>query len=171
MGVSNKQSNPKFDKFSVAEKINCTSSNCNIPNFCITDNTVCKCSSEYAEYELNKPLKEGEKPAVASASKAFCQYQRKKQLTYFLLEFFLNIGAGHLYAGNVLLGILKLLIVILPCLGYCVFMCVSSNKDNGTVKALSSLFGCVASIWWLTDLILIGTRHYDDGNTVPLAPW
>ena len=95
------KANNEIDYLS-ARDIICTESNCQGSNICLSDKKTCKCGAAYAEFNLNKPLKEGEKRLNKNM---YCEYERKAQLTYFLLELILNIGAGHLYAGNIGMGV------------------------------------------------------------------
>lgn len=174
-----KNINPNFNApdFTLAKNINCTKVNCMYPNQCLPDNKTCKCALEYAEYLLNKNLKEGEKRIDAKIMKTFCNYKRKSKFVYFLLEIIFNIGLGHLYAGNLATGIVKLTLVFLPCFIFSVLMCMgimSSSKIADT-----AVFGycmvvmaiCAVSMWWLCDVILISIGYYTDGNGVPLLSW
>ena len=164
-------------KYELASNINCNAYNCQYPNACTPDNKTCKCSFESAEYELYHPNTDTKTPSQGSQNIEYCKYKRKKQIVYFLLEFFLNIGAGHLYAGNYLIGGVKLGLVFLPCFILCVLLCIGVvATDNikeiaGVGACLGILVACSVSIWWLVDAILIGIRKYKDGNGVPLQSW
>jgi len=162
--------------FGYARRIQCTSYNCPYPNMCIQGNTVCKCMAEFAEYELNKQSRDPAAQGIA-VGQSYCSYKKKNQLVYFLLELFLNIGVGHFYAGNYLLGGLKITIVFLPCLLVCVMVCLGvaiTDKISNIFSfgfCLVCLLGFGQFIWWLVDLIIIGIGKYTDGNGVPLNPW
>jgi hypothetical protein len=162
--------------FGSARNISCTRYTCQFPNFCTENNTICKCAWEFAEYELNKPSENGE-ANISYQGQAFCAYRKKNQLVYFLLELLLNLGAGHFYAGNYVLGGLKVGLIFVPCIAFCVMLClgIAVADKLEAVFSLGFLFICLLScgmsVWWLVDIILIGTRKYSDGNGVPLNPW
>merc|ERR1711957_1036685 len=126
-----------------------------------------RCGLDNAEYELNKKLKEGETREDPTKVQLFCAYVRKQQLVYFLLEIFLNIGAGHFYAGNIGMGVGKLLVVFLPCFAMCIALCC--GMVGGDKAAGGGMAGvCAASVWWIVDIIMIATLSYTDGHGVPL---
>lgn len=166
----------KSPNFAEAKNITCTKENCVYPNKC-KDKHTCQCDISYAEFYLNKELKEGEERIDSKDIKEFCTYKRKSQLVYFLLEFILNIGAGHLYASNYTLGVIKMILVFLPCVLFSLLICMgvmSSSKIAdmavfGYCLVVASV--CAIVIWWLVDVILIAIGYYTDGNRVPLIPW
>jgi len=131
---------------------------------------------EYAEFELNKPQPDGQASGFVPQGYVFCNYRKKNQLVYFLLELLLNIGAGHFYVGNYLMGGLKIGLIFMPCVVLCLLLClgvVTTNKHEllaGCGMCLVCLLACGISVWWLVDVILIGIRKYTDGNGVPLNP-
>lgn len=99
----------------------CTSSNCGPRNgFCIDLNT-CQCQIGYANFETEE-----------SPAGQYCTYQQKSQLVAFLLEFFFPIGVGHLYAGRIVNGLIKMgFNVLLPCLLCCLLAgCTVSSGGN-----------------------------------------
>ena len=166
---------PALPDYTAARNINCSNTNCLLPNNCSTDKKTCLCSNENSEYTLNYPLKSGEKRQDVNSIKLFCEHTRKNQLTYFLLEFFLNIGAGHFYAGNTGMGVGKLLLIFVPCLAVCIFAALgllSTDKlSGGLVSCFLISASCAMSIWWLVDVIMIATSKYTDGMGVPLKHW
>jgi hypothetical protein len=173
-----KNVNPSYTApdYTKASNIICTQNdNCQYPNYCSTDKQTCQCALNFAEYELNRPRKEGEKPADAKEIKLFCSYTRKSQLVYFLLEFILNMGAGHLYAGNNSIGAAKMTLVFLPCFVFWIMMCLGGSSKIaemavcGYCLVITAI--CAISIWWLVDVILISIGGYTDGNGVPLMQW
>ena len=162
--------------FGSARNISCTQYTCQFPNFCTKNNTICKCALEFAEYELNKPS-QNRRASTSYQGQAFCAYRKKNQLVYFLLELLLNLGAGHFYAGNYVLGGLKVALIFVPCIAFFVMLCLGiavADKLEAVFSLgflLICLLSCGISVWWLVDIILIGTRKYRDGNGVPLNPW
>jgi TM2 domain-containing membrane protein YozV len=154
------------EKFNSAPKIACTSTNCPLPyGTCQENNSSCRCMPEYANF-----TPEGVKDAN------YCNYPRKKQLVAFLLEFFFTFGIGHFYAGRVGFGVAKLIVLLLPVIGY-ILMCASVvAKDTGNCLGLVAViitygFCCAGSIWQLVDIILFGINNYKDGYGVPLLHW
>jgi hypothetical protein len=166
---------PSNIDYTMAKNINCSESNCRIPNMCSSDKKTCMCSLDYAEYLLNKPLEQGEQRVDASKMTLFCAHARKNQLTYFLLEFFLNIGAGHFYAGNTGLGVAKIIFVLLPCMVMCILGFMGAMKGEGKGMALGTgiaiCASCAISYWWLVDIIMIVFGKKTDGFGVPLKHW
>ena len=78
-----------------------------------------------------------------SKATAFCQYNQKKQIYAFLLEFFIPAGAGHLYAKRTLSGILKHMDQVRIWNIYCIRPCDSGyanafdkRKVKNQVKSL-----------------------------------
>lgn len=173
-----KSNDQKID-FSSARNIECNEFNCATPNHCLPDKTTCNCGLENAEFDLNKPLQPNEKRIEPTKNTLFCSYFRKNQLTYFLLELLLNCGAGHFYAGNIGLGVAKLLLLVLPCFIMCFSACLGGMSSDGEGAAGKMMIGsmisyallCALSIWWLVDVIIIATGGYNDGNNVPLKHW
>jgi hypothetical protein len=129
----------------------CNSSNCPYPNAC-TDAFVCKCSREYANF-FSDPVEEFN-PIQ------YCSYKRKKQLTAFLLEFFLGqVAAGHWYTGQYIIGAFKVF-------GFILYLgaCSNIDKNEGLAIILVLFF-----IWLLVDWILYGINIYKDQNKVALV--
>ena len=163
-------------KYTHAFNIVCNAYNCQNPNFCTPDLKACRCAPDSAEYNLYNN-EEANKVRVNQTIPVYCNYKRKSQLVYFLLEFLLNIGVGHLYAGNFLLGGLKIGLVFLPCITFIVLFClgivVAENIKEiaGIGACIGILVACTVSIWWLVDAILIGIGIYKDGFGVPLQSW
>lgn len=99
-----------------------------------------------------------------------CSYRMKKQLVAFLLEFFLNLGAGHFYRGVWYYGLIKLLIAfVAPCV-ICILACCF-KKFASCATCLNILLPITLCIWWLVDVILFGINYYKDVNYIPLENW
>ena len=108
-----------------------------------------------------------------------CDYAQKKQITAFMLEFFV-IGIGHIYTGNFVLGSLKLVsIVIFPylllCFNFAGIMAEATVKTQTcflwTTVVMFVTYFLGAVIWWLYDLIKFGTNNFVDSYGYPLKPW
>jgi len=95
------------------------------------------------------------------------------------LEFFFPIGVGHLYAGRIFVGVLKMcLVILLPCVIVCIVAgCVAGGGDSSALMAgvcgycTTVIVFIGVSIWTLVDLICFGINYYLDGNGVPLRGW
>jgi len=152
--------------FYIAELQNCNIKTC-LPKFGVCDSkTSCVCNEGYAN--------------VPQITQDFaCGYKQKKQIVTFFLEMFI-LGAGHIYRGSIIIGVLKMLFVLLfPCLLLVlVFMgiIVESDIKSQTCFLVSSIavsffYLITVLIWYIYDLVNIGRNDYTDGNGVPLKPW
>jgi len=184
------------EKYNQASNVECNKSNCFYPNYCSDENKICVCGLAFAEYSLyqlkdfnkNKNYFNINSTNISSNSIIktdseetekiiYCAYERKRQTVYFLLEFLLNIGAGHFYSNNYLLAALKFGLVFFPWTFICVTILASiagsvTFKDiRGFATCLAFMFICLSGIWWITDAILIGMKFFPDGNGVPLLTW
>lgn len=156
-----------FIKDWFSEKVNkCDATSCNLNFGTCSSNSICKCKIGYAS-------------APSYTNGIACSYEQKKQLTAFLLEIFI-MGAGHLYRGAVLVGILKIFFIVLfPFVLLClVFMGIIIDSDIKTQNCflISSIvvFGLYTLsiiIWYFYDIINFGINSYTDGNGIPLLHW
>ena len=93
-----------------------------------------------------------------------CDYEQKDRTLYFLLEFVLSFGIGHLYAGHYIYGIIKMLCYV--CLLGIYF--IKFAKKKGIDAARIRLFiWVIISIWQMIDGISIFKGTYNDGNDKP----
>jgi len=160
--------NPTYQKYFIANKIMCDSQiNCLSPNICL-DSQTCKCANGYAN-KLDSNL---------NPNAPYCNYERKKQITAFLLQFFVFAGAGQFYIGNLQYAIPQLIITLVPCLLSCIICCYMQKSPDGSrncfagfVITISCLFTCTIFSWWLADVVIFGMNNYLDGNGVPLIGW
>jgi len=163
--TNNSITSPNVNYFS-AQMPNCNVKTC-IRKFgkCQSD-ILCVCAEGYAHV-----------PKVTNG--IACSYKQKRQITAFLLELFI-MGAGHIYRGSIILGVLKILFVVLfPCmLLYLVFLGIIVESDiksqtcfliGSIVVTVLYLFGVI--IWYLYDVINLGLNKYTDGHGVPLQHW
>lgn len=158
------------DKYKFAKNIECNRYNCFSPNICF-DGKFCKCGEEYANYA------EGENK-VFSRDYIFCSYKRKKQIITFMLEFFLFFGIGHIYAGNFIIGVSKLIffliIIIYKLKTKNPKKEVSDEEDESPKKKINWLHLIIlmfAVIWYLVDIIFLALSRYSDGNGIPMLSW
>ncbi len=184
--INNDQTN-KYDK---AINITCNKTNCLYPNYCSLDKTICNCGMEFAEYDLYHPetntkISDSNQTTLNSLNNTnsnvekyiYCNYIRKKQVLYFLFEFFSNIGVGHLYAKNYILAAIKFGVVFFTWLFIyskiiCVIFWPDSFKDiTGNRTFMGIIFISISFLLWITDTILIGKNIFADGNGVRLLEW
>jgi hypothetical protein len=163
------QSIDENDRFFNQRNIVCTQKNCVAPyGVCTNNNTVCMCTSGYANFV----------PAGETTYDFYCTYKQKKQIIAFLLEFFISVGVGHFYAGRILFGVFKLLVMFGPIILGILMCCTAMMKDRDSstcmglfVMIASCTFICGGLIWQLVDVIMFGINSYKDGNGVPLEHW
>lgn len=128
----------------------------------------CFCNQGYATLDLNYP----------------CNYPQTKQLTIFLIQFFLGyLGVGNFLLGKYAEGILELIL-------FCswLFLFFGSielvkyrnrkykfkEQDNiRDFKCFHIHWGMIFAIilWWLITLGLIAGNYYNDKNNIPLQPF
>lgn len=139
-----------------------TAQNCTCSNHgtCSSVDNACVCEDEYARDD--------------------CSYQRKKQLTAFLLEFLLGIvglpGIGRMYLGYVAIGVFHLLFGVFLIIGICVGGCVMiAGKNDTSVGIGAGIMGCIACtgfigavIWFIYDVVVIGSGNIPDFNGVEM---
>ena len=126
-----------------------------------TESSYCSCYERYTTYPKDSEIQ--------------CNYERKKQLNAFLLEFFLTYGAGHFYTDNYKLAVPKLVVFIFL---YCLFIVLriftKSKEENKSANLAICISAAVAFAgmlaWQIFDLFWFGYNKYKDGNGVDLYP-
>ena len=88
-------------KYQYGDTNNCDQFNCPEPNYCSEDKKQCICGQGQANY-----------PFVGENGQ-YCQYKQYKQLVAFLWELLLNLGIGHFYIKDIIIGVLKMIIMII----------------------------------------------------------
>lgn len=134
---------------------------------CNKNKTVCYCEIEYAtvpnyDTTLN-----------------YCNYEKKYQLTAFLVEFLAGFGGGHFYARRYLFGSLKLVAFLFSIFLICLFplFAIGCSKclENDWPSLIVSLifFFCAIGMvfWFIFDLVMFGKNNYLDGYNEPLLEW
>jgi hypothetical protein len=144
----------------------CSETNCKSPNGQCTDQTTCRCNYGFAQI----------KETFAKLNETSCSYELKSQQTFFAIELFTWIGAGHFYAGRMINGIVKLTYLLFVILLDCLLKKLCFNKVIGTKgqkTALILIYTLYSTIlaWQIADIILIGINQYKDGNGYPLKSW
>ena len=139
------------------------------------DDWYCICNDGYATFP--KPVDDDPNPV-------YCNYERKSQLTAFLLSWFLGLaGGGQWYIGLYSIAGWKLgLLFGFCCCGTCLIsLCctalgIGSKEDmmSGPMLFVPCWMCCCSlavTVWWIVDLVYFGQNLYDDGNGVSLEPW
>ena len=96
----------------------------------INNDYLCICDEHYATYPFNNDI--------------VCNYERKKQLNAFLLEFFVTYGAGHFYTENYKYAIPKLLVFVS-------LYCIENNKQSKRREQNSKfadMYICCSLLCW-----------------------
>lgn len=139
-------------------------SNCNSSDFCGINGqcveNICKCDKGFVT-EIQP-----------------CEYEQKKQLTAFILQVFVGaIGVSHFYIGQVLIGVIKILLIFLPCC-MCSAVWNSATSDTDPKACVVGGGGCLTvlcslavSIWWIVDIVLFALNNYKDKNGIELESW
>lgn len=102
----------------------------------------------------------------------YCEIHQKSRLTAFLLELGLGyfFGAGNLYLGRILVGIIKISLTIIM-----VILIFYRNPKTETEKrkilfiVSMVVINLILFTWWILDMIYIGADYYKDqseGNPV-----
>jgi hypothetical protein len=160
---------PIFDETKQARNIVCNpQTNCLAPNNCVENNSVCMCAAEYANFVI---------PGTETTTPVYCSYERKKQLTAFLLQFFIWC-AGQFYMGNIQYAIPQLIMILFPCVICCASICLKIGMKNQTktggdifLIVIQCLISCASCAWWLADAIIFGTNGYVDKNGIYPQNW
>ena len=155
------------------QKYNCSSGEiapkCNIEHMdCKNENQECTCKAEYA---------------TDPNGSRYCEVERKKQLTAFLLELFVGFGAGHFYRHDYLMASLKLVafvfgiyvICLFPLTAKCVTDCCDSDCLVVLVSIIFYLYALGLAFWYIWDLVYFGKNYYPDKShkdfTIDLQHW
>jgi len=156
-----------IDYFNV-KNIVCTVNNCPPPHFC-TNSSTCKCAEGFANYFPKSTTQE--------TLISYCTYEQKKQLTAFLLQFFV-FCAGQFYVGNIQYAIPQLIIGVIPWVLTCLMIFLRfgiTAKKKTCIHNLITIFNCLSAFtfcaWWLADVIIFGMNNFNDNNGVPLQHW
>jgi hypothetical protein len=123
---------------------------------------VCNCDSKYTTYPEESEIK--------------CNYERKRQLKAFLLEFFLTYGAGHFYTHNYKYAIPKLCVfVFLYCLFIGLRIISKAKEENKTANLIICISAAICFVgmisWQIYDVVKYAQNKYKDGNGIELRGW
>eukprot|EP00455_Lapot_gusevi_P034748 TRINITY_DN3843_c0_g1_i11.p1 TRINITY_DN3843_c0_g1~~TRINITY_DN3843_c0_g1_i11.p1 ORF type:complete len:207 (-),score=62.73 TRINITY_DN3843_c0_g1_i11:209-829(-) len=152
---------------------NCTTTTCGSHGLCNDAKTACICLDNYITFNSNDGTQ--------------CNYEQKKQLTAFLLQFFLGaVGAGDWYVGRWGIAGGKLALALVACCGQCVIRVMAAKLAKNADAAVAAQMDpasmgasglCICCLllgqfgWWLADTILYGQNKINDLNDAPLKSW
>ena len=142
-------SNEEYTK--ITKKILPDSELCNEKNCPPTRGT---CSSENFCYCFDGYISTFETPTQ-------CDYEQKDRVLYFLLEFILSFGIGHLYVGKCIYGLIKMACYVSICVIYFFKFHKKKGIDAARIRFFLGLNYC---IWQLIDGLCIFRGTYTDGN-------
>jgi hypothetical protein len=135
----------------------CNFNTCNFPNLCF-NKTICQCQKGY--YDILNDTKK-------------CNYEQKNKMIFIWLEYFFNLGIGHILSGNIIKGIIKFIIRIITLVF--IYISILSNyfkKTNITCyQVLISLFTLILVfvnlILMFIDYFYMSGKNYLDKNEIP----
>jgi uncharacterized membrane protein len=102
-----------------------------------------------------------------------CNYRQKSQSTAFILSFLLGyFGVDHMYTGNYILVIQKIVLFIIFIFIY-KFTPMKNDIFNNKRKIVicSVILGLIIFILYINDIILFGLNKYTDKNNIQLCKW
>lgn len=130
----------------------CTSYNCNGQCY---SKEICYCSSHLASYK--------------DPADQYCTYERHRFAIVVAIELILGCGIGHLIAGNMTYGLIKMAFGLGPCILGTIYGCSGHKKTmTGPLKSLNSLLGIIYLGIYLYDLYYFIFKNYTDNNGVTL---
>ena len=143
------------NSFYIVDDCNLTS--CNFPNICVNE-TICQCQKGY--YDILKDTKR-------------CNYEQKSKMKFIWLEYFFNLGIGHILSGNKIKGIIKLIIRVITLV--LVYISILSNyfkKINITfyqvlISLITLILVLANLIYMFIDFFKMSGENYLDENEIP----
>ncbi len=102
----------------------------------------------------------------------YCNYKLKSKFVAFFLELFFPFGAGHLYAGNNILAMIKFISFSMIICSCCGILCTIALEDKGCGMKCFVIFFIFMIVFWilfeLIDLFCYAFGIYKDGNGIPM---
>lgn len=169
--LSQNSQNKTTNNYSYAILNKCDNSTCNPDvGYCLSNN-MCACKEEFANFPMNK--------TETFYPNSACNYEKRKQVIAFLLEFFVPFGTSYFYLGRKEVGLLKVSVLFFIPLVLLIIFCHCckstspiNNKANSILFNTFSLIYLVGLIVWLFwDLINISLGKYTDVNGVSLSAY
>eukprot|EP00455_Lapot_gusevi_P021532 TRINITY_DN2256_c0_g2_i3.p1 TRINITY_DN2256_c0_g2~~TRINITY_DN2256_c0_g2_i3.p1 ORF type:complete len:202 (-),score=24.46 TRINITY_DN2256_c0_g2_i3:214-819(-) len=148
---------------------NCTQATCSNHGVCNDYKTFCLCLEDWITYDSTDGMQ--------------CNYQQKKQLTAFLLHFFLGgIGGGDWYVGRYGIAGGKLALCVVLCCTPCILRFFGLDGTTEDLREEKTPLACccflsvyciyVAQfVWWMVDCIFFGQNKIADSNGASLKAW
>lgn len=140
----------------------CNVFNCPRKRGVCTRDTSCKCNEGFIS------VNDDEFPF-------YCNYEQKRQLNAFLLEFFIGFGIGHLYNGNIQIAMIKLILYFVAYFILCFIPYFTAQTKSNFLNRVFPCFQTMAIltivIWQIVDSVLLGINWFPDGNGIPLMTW
>ena len=157
-----KSSSNNEESVSCPNGLKCHAKNGECTKYDDENSYFCNCKNGYTTYPIDNEIG--------------CNYEQKKQLKAFLLEFFLCFGSGNFYIHNYKLAVPKLVVFIFF---YCLFIVLRIITKAKEENKLANLIICICAgivlvgmlTWQIIDLVKFGKNQYKDGNGVELKPW
>lgn len=146
----------KWNNMIYIRNINCTVTNCNLPNICL-NNSTCMCREGYVNLKTED-----------TDNESYCQYKQKSQLIALLLEFFTNSGLGLIYIGKYAHGGIKLFVIVFLFSSY---FCKSKNDEVSCLSFMTCTLVCFSLLMYILDIVNLATNSYLDLNNIPLKEW
>lgn len=105
-----------------------------------------------------------------------CNYKKKSTLKSFFLEFFIPLGAGHLYLERYEIGFFKAFYFFVSLGIFITYYYVTKSKHSSETTELvialnASMFVPLFLIWHIIDVVLLACSNYEDGNGISLNGW
>lgn len=100
----------------------------------------------------------------------YCSYKQKSQLNFFLTEFFVPIGIGHILNGRIFYGLIKCSVVVglfmIDLISKCVLLC---GKERGAKfpNYITFFYFAIFVFWQAYDITMIGFNKFKEENNVP----
>jgi len=100
----------------------------------------------------------------------YCSYKQKRQLIFFLIEFFAPFGIGHILNGRFIYGVIKcsvvLGLILLDLFSKCILLC---GKDRGAKcpNYITFLYYGIIIFWQAFDITMIGFNKFREENNIP----
>lgn len=162
----------------ITSKHKCQNSeDCSNNGVCNLSSNICECEDTYSTY-ISDYI--GIKNETQIQELKLCNYQKKDQLTAFMLSLFVGFGSEHFYLEKNDVGIAKLVFYCVCCAGNIILFVIYvwfPDKHHlidflGQYEAIYMTCGFIVSLLWVIyDLIMIGNMSYMDGNKIPMNPW
>jgi hypothetical protein len=152
----NMQKEEKIKLFKSQKILDCNNDTCRPgQGKCISDNQ-CDCNSRFVDNpDLDVNM--------------FCSYKQKRQLIFFLTEFFAPIGVGHVLNGRFLYGIIKCSVIfgliMVDIISKCVLLC-GNERGTKCPNYISFFYFAIIVFWQAYDITMIGFNKFKEENGI-----